>query len=299
VNAEQRNTVLVGVDGSERSADALALSVTLADALGVAPLAAYVHPYGDLRNVMAETQYEDAIDQLADSVHEQMRSLKMPVDKRAMTVLGDRSPARGLHRLAEERSADLVVLGSSHRSGIGRVFPGGTAERMLGGAPCAVAVAPSGYAQRRQPLRTIGLAFDGTPEGDAALHWARQLAAGSDVGVRVISVHEHLPEAMGVATYGLPIESVNQQRGERLQRELARAMQELARVDVAVDAVLVDGEPAQVLVERAADLDLLVLGSRGYGPFGRALLGSVSSAVIRDSTTPVLVAPRATGTDGG
>jgi nucleotide-binding universal stress UspA family protein len=116
VNPKTGNTILAGVDGSDRSADALALAMTLGMALQATPLVAYVHPYGDLRNVLSNTQYEDAVGELTDSVHSQMRRLAMPVDERAMTVLRDRSPARGLQQIAERRAASLVVVGSSHRS---------------------------------------------------------------------------------------------------------------------------------------------------------------------------------------
>ncbi|MGH2973909.1 MAG: universal stress protein [Solirubrobacterales bacterium] len=52
------------------------------------------------------------------------------------------------------------------------------------------------------------------------------------------------------------------------------------------------GPPAEVLVEHSQQLDLLVLGSRGYGPVKSVLLGSVSSHVLRNAQCPVLVAPR-------
>ena len=55
---------------------------------------------------------------------------------------------------------------------------------------------------------------------------------------------------------------------------------------------VLDGNPADVLRERSADVDLLVLGSRGYGPLRRVFLGSVSSKVLHGSQCPVLITPR-------
>jgi nucleotide-binding universal stress UspA family protein len=47
-----------------------------------------------------------------------------------------------------------------------------------------------------------------------------------------------------------------------------------------------------LIVERSLGLDLLVIGSRGYGPLRAVLLGAVSGRVIRDAACPVIVVPR-------
>jgi nucleotide-binding universal stress UspA family protein len=53
------------------------------------------------------------------------------------------------------------------------------------------------------------------------------------------------------------------------------------------------GDPAAVLAEASADrLDLLVLGSRDYGPVRSVLLGGVGHAVLRAAACPVIVVPR-------
>ena len=55
---------------------------------------------------------------------------------------------------------------------------------------------------------------------------------------------------------------------------------------------MIEGKAADVLVEATADFDLLVLGSRGYGPLKRVLLGGVSAKVVDEAACPVLVVPR-------
>jgi nucleotide-binding universal stress UspA family protein len=63
--------------------------------------------------------------------------------------------------------------------------------------------------------------------------------------------------------------------------------------DLVVDGEVRVGDPDVELTERASEgLDLLVLGSRQRGPVRRAILGSVSAEVIRESPCPVLVVPR-------
>jgi nucleotide-binding universal stress UspA family protein len=89
-------------------------------------------------------------------------------------------------------------------------------------------------------------------------------------------------------------------RPEEATRKLRRELQE--RLDRAADSapdgvnpgtVLLHGATGEVIAE-ACDgvVDLLVVGSRGYGPIQRALLGSVSEELIARARHPVLVIPR-------
>lgn len=62
--------------------------------------------------------------------------------------------------------------------------------------------------------------------------------------------------------------------------------------DTKVESELKFGEPALVLAQEGGELDLLVLGSRSYGPVRRALVGGVSAEVMRSAPCPVMVIPR-------
>ena len=70
----------------------------------------------------------------------------------------------------------------------------------------------------------------------------------------------------------------------------------MARVGskVKAEGQRLDGPPAATLAAACEDdVDLLLVGSRGYGPTLRVLLGSVSAELIRKAPCPVLVTPRA------
>ena len=104
-------------------------------------------------------------------------------------ALQSSSPARGLHDLAEREQADLIIVGSSERGALGRLTAGSTAHSLLSGAPCAVAVAPAGYAERpEQRLETIGVAYDGRPESDVALESAIDLARSAGARVHLVTL---------------------------------------------------------------------------------------------------------------
>jgi nucleotide-binding universal stress UspA family protein len=80
----------------------------------------------------------------------------------------------------------------------------------------------------------------------------------------------------------------------RLQLENAarEALAELngGGVSVEVDALVDD--PADALVRISEHLDVLVCGSRGYGPLRAVLLGGVSRRVVAEARCPVIVLPR-------
>jgi Universal stress protein family len=64
-----------------------------------------------------------------------------------------------------------------------------------------------------------------------------------------------------------------------------------------VDGQVLDGDVASQFIAASAELDLLVLGPRGYGPVRSVLLGSVSRALGRPAACPVVVVPRGLAAD--
>lgn len=284
------NTILAGVDGSQHCVDAMALATALASPLRATALAAYVHPYGDSDRAMSDSLYRDALAELDRFVCAHMDERGAPLRERRMTVIADRSPARGLGREAERRRSALIVLGASHRSQLGRVFLGDTAERLLSGSPCPVAIAPKGYSERPGDLATIGCAFDGSPESRAALAWTKAFASAAGSDVRILTVHK--PQVLAIpAFYGFPAIARDEAMQRDLGRRLAVATREVQADGIGAEGLMLEGRPASLLQEQSTDLDLLVTGSRGYGP-SRALLGSVSRALVHNASCPVVVMPR-------
>jgi nucleotide-binding universal stress UspA family protein len=287
----QTTTIIAGVDGSEHSADALALAKTIASPLGLEVTPVLVHPFGEFESALDDGTGGAAIRELADSVHAQMRELGTPIEDRRLTLVADRSTARGLQRIAEERQAFAITVGASRRSPLGRALLGGTAERLMAGAPSAVAIAPAGYATAAASVETIGSAFDGSPESRAALDWAGVLASRSEARVRIISVHAPLGSSYS-AFDTVPMAVENEVVRDFMGRQLDSAADDLRRAGAEVDTSLLTGNPAGVLEDQSRQVDLMVSGSRGYGPTRARVLGSVSGALARRGATPLIVVPR-------
>jgi nucleotide-binding universal stress UspA family protein len=106
------------------------------------------------------------------------------------------SPAHGLHGLAEEIGADLVVVGSSRHSSLGQVLAGNVGVALLHGSPCAVAIAPRGYRERAE-LTTITVGFDGSEDAALALNDAVELGRATAAGLRIVAVAEPPPIVYG------------------------------------------------------------------------------------------------------
>jgi nucleotide-binding universal stress UspA family protein len=200
------------------------------------------------------------------------------------------SPADALQALAEKGEADLIVLGSTHHAHLGSVSPGSVAEHLLHGARCRLIIAPKGYGEAdhaEDRLRVAAVGFNGMAESFAALEEAAKLASKFGGSLRVIGVATPMPAAGTAAAAQAGAEA-----GPDFQTQINDAVAELP-TEVRALPVYERGDPVEKLLDAAEmGVDLLVLGSRGFGPVMRLLVGSVSSRVIREAPCPVLVVPR-------
>jgi nucleotide-binding universal stress UspA family protein len=287
--------VIVGVDASQRSRDALGLGQALNEP-GGRLLIVYAHPFGELSGLLTEGDNEGLVRQAAESVARQAHEVLDDTTEREMRIVAERSPAAALQELALETEAGLIVVGSSERSGLGKVLAGSVAEALLSGSPVPVAVAPNGYASTsRRPAGVIGCAFDGSDEARHALRYADALAARLAARIQIIGVHQPMGFG-GISVSGsFGYRSANDALRQALQAALDEASEQL--VSGAATTLLLDGPASPTLIAQSAELDLLVAGSRGYGPVRRVLVGSVSRALVRDASCPIVVVPRPGETD--
>ena len=142
--------VLVGVDGRPNARDAVALAQRLVDRDGQLTLA-HVHR-GEMPSIEL-LQPELA----AANVNMELKS-----------VVAAHAGA-GLHRQADTQHADLLVVGACSHGLLGRAMLADNTAAALNGAPCAVAVAAHGYAEQRHAIKTVGVAYNASPESKAAL----------------------------------------------------------------------------------------------------------------------------------
>jgi nucleotide-binding universal stress UspA family protein len=269
--------VIVAFEGSERSADALALALRFLDPASVLTLACVVP--GQRWHVGSHVHRVDAPvpEEFAPMFEEARATIPAGIRVRERAPVAA-SAARGLTELAEAEGADLVVIGSSRHEDDGRIRLERTAGRLLQGAPCAVAVAPAGL-RETSAFRHVGVAYDDSPEARAALVVAYDIAARHGSAVTLFCAVGELDPDLRIARL---------HAGTALDEAA-----DSAPPSVNPQTVLLRG-PAGSVIREASDgvIDLLVTGSRGYGPLQRALSGSVSDALTEGASQPVVVVPR-------
>ena len=270
--------IVVGVDGRAGGREAIALAQQLLAGDGELTLA-HVFP-NDPQLIADVPSHANGREHAYELLMNTRRELRLDAQVRWR---GAPSVGRGLHELCETDEADLLVVGSSGRGLLGRVLMGDDTGAALNGAPCAIAIAPAGYSPGISAMREIGVGYDGSPESVHALTVARQLAGESGANLSALQAVS-LP-AVALVGAMLPLS------------EIVQGLIDDARARIAslggVEPHAAFGAPAEELAVHSAALDLLVVGSRGYGPAGRLIHGSTSERLARTARCPLLVLPRA------
>jgi nucleotide-binding universal stress UspA family protein len=281
--------IVAAVDATERTLDALQLARLLRQATGAPVDVVSVFPYLPLADPSGEE-----LTRVREEARTILRELasKSGLEAADVDVIPGNLPARELQRVSEHEHTGLLVVGSTHRGAIGRVLPGAVGERLLTGAACPVAVAPRGYADTSPTsLKRLGVAFDGSEEAHGALELARALVRASGAPLRIITVFE--PMTFGaLATGRTGGASVNELLRAELRSALDTAVADASDGDAAEGRFL-EGSAVELLAVESTELDLLVTGSRRYGPRAAVLLGGTTHALMRTAGCPVLVVPRA------
>jgi nucleotide-binding universal stress UspA family protein len=279
--------IIVGIDESPGARDALEFAARFAEVSGAALRLASVFPYSDTPSRASSQAYRHELERQAEELLDRTAT-SAPVAARM--AIAHTSPPHALHDLAVRSGAALVVVGSTHRGPVGRVVPGSTGERLLHGSPCPVAIVPSGYSAA-DPVKTIGVGYDASDESEAALAAACELARRFGASLRVIHVYDinHLgnPAYMGVPGYTDVSEDFERRQREGLDEAIAALPD-----DVSAEAVFVSGAAGTELAAQSEQVDLMVAGSRGYGPRAAVLLGGVTHTLIRKAACPVVLLPR-------
>ena len=198
------------------------------------------------------------------------------------------SVAEVLHALARSESAALLAVGATHHGSAGRAILGSVAERVVHGSPCPVLVVPQGDGARLIP--TIGVAYDGRAESRRALRAAEALALRIGASLRLITAIDAGPAGDLLPQH---LDELDAALGTHCTDLLERAATPLRERGLQVETQLVRAPASDGIAAACKDgVDLLVCGSRNYGPARSVLLGGVSRQLVGHPPCPVMILPR-------
>jgi nucleotide-binding universal stress UspA family protein len=213
----------------------------------------------------------------------------------------DLSIPRGLERLVRAERRDLLVVGSSRQGHKGTVTIGRLTRQLLSDLHCALAVAPRGLSDEprgdgRLKLRRVGVGYDGGPESRAALAAAAMIASGASARLIIRGAIDDRVPALGWPNVwmGAIMDSWEEMMAEEeqlLRQSIEGALGTLKTADATVE--IERGRPSKALVALSEQVDLLVIGSRRWGPLARLLLGGTGEALVHHGAhCSLLVVPR-------
>lgn len=138
----------------------------------------------------------------------------------------------------------------------------------------------------------IIVGVDGSPTSDAAVAWAARDAAMRNVALTIV----HVAPALSVNWSSDPapgeLATWQASQGKQILGDAVAIAETATQNDgsLRIDTQLFIAVTVPTLVDLTKDAEMIVVGSRGIGAFGRTLMGSVSSAVLQSAGAPVIVA---------
>ena len=291
VSTEQANrlpapgTVIVGIDGSDHSANALDWAVAKESIFGqVTPVVTFRMPItNDLLPgpgpAFDATVFREAATARLMGTIEGREAL---VDR---AVVIEAAPGAGLCRVARE--ADLLVVGTRGRGGMAAGLLGSVGSYCAKHATVPVVVVPP-ESPANHPLRNVLVGVDGSENADAALRWALDHV---DPEGTVYAIGARSAWSIGGVGTDPPIEVL-----EKHARVIVeQAVDRVADHDLAAPAIEIRadaGDAREALRDLAGTrADLLVVGARGTTGIPYLLLGSVSSTLVHHPVVPTVVVP--------
>jgi nucleotide-binding universal stress UspA family protein len=287
---QELGTWVVGLDGSDCAANALEWAVANVDGRGggLALVTAWQTPvvgvYPMATPVVVsfdDTEFHDAA---AHDVAVVAAELGGRLDVPVTAAVGHGGPAQVLLEASE--AAGALVIGSRGRGGFARLLLGSTSTQCATHASVPTIVVPGDVEAKR--AETILVGCDGSPNSMIALRWAIRFASP---GGRVVVawVWDTTPLAVGADAFFFP--DASDLAAERFNHLVETTAEQARAGGVTVERDFVHGTPRSELASLADAADLVVVGARGHGAVGAALLGSVSTWLLHHVHRPIVVVP--------
>jgi nucleotide-binding universal stress UspA family protein len=281
---------VVGLDGSDCAANALEWAASNVEGRGASlelvtawqtPVAGAYPMSSPVTIVIDDTELHDAAaHDVAEVAAEFGERLSLPVT----ASVGHGGPAEVLLEASE--SAAVLVIGSRGRGGFARLLLGSTSTQCATHASVPTIVVPGD--SEPAAVEKVMVGCDGSPNSMAALRWAIDFAPPGGTVV-VVWVWDATPLAVGADAFFFP--DASDLAAERFHHLVDSVAGQARSRGVGLEREFVRGTPRSALSAQAENSDLVVVGARGHGAVGAALLGSVSTWLLHHLHRPIAVVP--------
>jgi nucleotide-binding universal stress UspA family protein len=218
---------------------------------------------------------------------------KESIDWEPLITVGN--AAHEIARLAAERKIDITIAASHGRAGLKRIILGSVTERLMRTLPCPLLVVRSperGFvtpADQAITLKRILVGCDFSPNSSLAFQYGLSLAQEFQADLHLVHVIQP-PRDDYQKKPGEAKQELKRDLGDRIKTRLADMVSEDAQTWCKPVTVLLAGQPHEEITKYAMvnDIDLIVLGVRGYGLVESLFVGSTTDRVMRRASCPVL-----------
>lgn len=293
--------ILVPVDGSKVSQAAVNFIASRVSLIGTDPEVQLLNVQLPIPVRAARVVGKDAVRAYyTDESNKALRPAINALKKAGLSAASDYrigSPADEIAAAAERTDADLIVMGSHGHGAFAGLVMGSVTNAVLARCKRPMLVLRDSHAPKADSLK-VGVAVDGSKYAREAVRFVirhRDLF-GAQPQIMLINVVPDfagavMPDMAGIALPAFSAEDVETMQAKAFNAAVAPMRKLLDKTGVAAESVRLAGNPGDELAAFAKKkkLDVVVMGSHGYGAFKQAVMGSVATRVTAHCATPVLL----------
>ncbi len=230
------------------------------------------------------------LEKIEEDAKEHMERLKDRAAKENVScetiVREGEEPYKLIIEEADKKESDLIVMGRRGRTGLMRVLMGSVTAKVIGHFKGKVLVAPRAASIE---WKNILAATDGSEYGKAAVDEAINYAKTYGGKLNIVHVINIMADFQGEIPAQIP--SLIQEITNQVKSDLDTIKDKAENEDINTEIFIKEGDPYQVIVDLAGELnsDIIILGSHGRTGIKRLLMGSVTERVIGHADSAVLV----------
>jgi nucleotide-binding universal stress UspA family protein len=293
--------ILVPVDGSSYSRAAIEFIASRATLIGASPDVQLLNVQLEVPVRAARLIGKEAVAAYYDDESKKALKGALSLLKRAGLLAGASyavgHPAEAIARRAEEAGVDLIAMGSHGHGALASLLFGSVTLGVLGRTRRPLLLL-RGHREAPGDSLKVGIAVDGSAYGVAAAEYVlehRPLFGARPKFTVIHAVPEFggaaMPDMAGIALPAYSAEEIKAMQQQAFDKAVAPVRRLFDQAGVAVDTVCLSGPAGDEIAAHAKKrkLDLLVMGSHGYGAVKAAVLGSVAQRVAAHCATPLLL----------